>query len=88
MKMKLHLISALAGATAVFNLVQGSTSSQLESCPGYSASNIATTGNTLTADLNLAGPVCNTFGQDLANLKLFVQYETGTPIRIPEGRMS
>lgn len=49
--------------------------SGLESCPGYIASNIATTSSGLTADLKLAGTACNTYGQDLDNLKLSVLYE-------------
>lgn len=48
-----------------------------QSCPGYTASNVATTSNGLTADLKLARAACNTYGQDLDNLKLSVVYETG-----------
>jgi alpha-glucosidase len=50
--------------------------SGIESCPGYAASNITTTSTGLTADLKLAGTACNTYGQDLDNLKLSVLYET------------
>ena len=32
----------------------------------------------LTAQLNLAGPECNAFGQDIANLTLEVTYDSDT----------
>jgi alpha-glucosidase len=50
----------------------------LSKCPGYKASNIKTTGSTLTADLSLAGTACNTYGTDLTKLTLEVVYETGS----------
>jgi alpha-glucosidase len=31
----------------------------------------------MTADLKLAGPACNTYGLDLKELRLTVDYETG-----------
>lgn len=49
----------------------------LDSCPGYKASNFVSTGSTLTADLTLAGPACNVYGTDLTDLKLVVEYQTG-----------
>jgi alpha-glucosidase len=51
--------------------------SDLDSCPGYKASNIKTTSSGLSADLSLAGKACNVYGDDLENLKLTVEYETG-----------
>ncbi len=49
----------------------------IEDCGGYTASNIAAAGNTLTADLTLNGQPCNVYGDDLADLKLLVEYQTG-----------
>ena len=49
----------------------------LDSCPGYSATNIKTVGPGLTADLVLNGQGCNVFGPDIQNLALSVVYETG-----------
>lgn len=46
-------------------------------CPGYKASNVKESHNSLTADLELAGKPCNTFGEDLKNLRLLVEYQTG-----------
>jgi alpha-glucosidase len=54
-----------------------SPSDPLASCPGYKASNIKTTGSSLTADLSLAGAACNVYGDDLKSLTLQVVYETG-----------
>src|SRR6266498_4325914 len=48
-----------------------------DGCPGYEASNVTTSTHSLTADLTLAGPGCNTFGHDLKDLKLKVEYQTG-----------
>lgn len=47
----------------------------IESCPGYVANNIVTTTTTVTANLRLAGPACNTYGTDLDNLILLVEYQ-------------
>lgn len=48
-----------------------------QDCPGYRASNIEETGSGLTADLTLAGDACNIYGEDIENLKLIVEYQTG-----------
>jgi len=72
MKSLLVLLAPLVGAA-----VLGSRS-QLDDCPGYKASNIKQLGQTLTADLNLAGDACNTYGSDLPNLKLLVEEQSGT----------
>jgi alpha-glucosidase len=50
----------------------------LDSCPGYTASNVKNDGSTVTADLALAGSACNIYGKDLTSLKLLVEYQTGT----------
>jgi len=48
-----------------------------DTCPGYAASNVVDGGSKLTADLTLAGPACNLYGQDLVDLRLEVEYQTG-----------
>jgi alpha-glucosidase len=50
----------------------------VESCPGYTASNVVTTESSLTADLTLAGAACNAYSDDIKDLKLVVEYQTGT----------
>ena len=62
---------------AIALLSLGTTAQNLESCPGYRASNVVSTGSTLTADLALNGPACNVYGTDLTDLKLVVEYQTG-----------
>ena len=43
---------------------------------GYTLSSLENTHSGLTAKLNLAGPACNAFGTDIANLSIEVTYET------------
>lgn len=47
-------------------------------CPGYKASNVKKTESALTADLTLAGPECNIYGNDLHDLKFVAEYESGS----------
>lgn len=46
-------------------------------CPGYTATNIDVTDSGLTADLTLAGVACNAYSEDLQELKLVVEHQTG-----------
>lgn len=48
-----------------------------QECPGYKASNVEKTESGVTADLTLAGGACNVYGEDIENLKLVVEYQTG-----------
>ncbi|OOF95272.1 glycoside hydrolase family 31 protein [Aspergillus carbonarius ITEM 5010] len=66
----------LAGASAI-----GSRGSSRE-CPGYKASNIQTNATSLTADLTLAGAPCNTYGTDLKDLRLLVEYQTDERLHV------
>lgn len=50
----------------------------IDDCPGYTASNVQDDGGRVTADLALAGPACNVYGNDLTDLKLEVEYQNGT----------
>ena len=45
---------------------------------GYTLSGLQQTKTGLLASLNLAGPACNAFGEDIANLTLEVTYDTIT----------
>jgi alpha-glucosidase len=58
-------------------LAAGSVQAQTSTCPGYTASNVASTDTGLTAQLTLAGPACDSYGTDLENLLLLVEYQTG-----------
>jgi hypothetical protein len=47
------------------------------SCPGYTLTSVAQMGNSITANLQLAGQACNMYGTDLGSLQLLVEYQTG-----------
>ena len=51
----------------------------LDQCPGYRAANVTITDTGLSADLELAGDICGTYGEDIRNLQLEVEYQTSTP---------
>jgi len=78
--MRARVLFLVASATSVGIASEILARQSTTSCPGYTASNIVTTSGSLTADLNLAGNACNTYGQDIDNLKLRVEYETGKKI--------
>lgn len=56
---------------------QQQNTADLEACPGYTAHDVQTSANGLTASLTLAGTPCNAYGRDLTELKLTVEYQTG-----------
>lgn len=74
----LFLLPALVGAVAVL----GPRSSNDE-CSGYKAINVKEHDHTLEADLVLNDWACNSYGTDLQNLKLLVEYQTGQYLDIP-----
>jgi len=53
-------------------------------CPGYQAKNVVQTGSGLVADLTLAGDACNLYSNDIANLRLTVEYQTGKDNPAPQ----
>lgn len=72
-----YFITWLALAVAGLTTTSIATrSDSLADCPGYTASNVRTNANSLTADLGLAGTACDVYGYDLKNLTLKVVYET------------
>ena len=50
----------------------------VDRCPGYIASNVQHSNNNITADLTLRGNACNAYGDDIKDLKLLVEYQTGS----------
>ncbi|KAH8830750.1 glycoside hydrolase family 31 protein [Flagelloscypha sp. PMI_526] len=74
------MLSLLVAAVA---FVASVTKAQdLDSCPGYSATNVKTTQTGLTATLSLAGTPCNVYGNDTKKLALEVTYETTTRLHV------
>ena len=52
------------------------------SCPGYTARNVQSNTNGFTADLELAGSPCNSFGTDIQSLKLSVEYQSESRLNV------
>lgn len=81
---RLSLVAAFGTACSAGAISVRQSWSGVDSCPGYTASNVVDSGTTLTADLSLAGAACNAYGEDLSDLKLSVEYQTGkSPYRQP-----
>jgi alpha-glucosidase len=51
-------------------------------CPGYKASNVQNTKDGFTADLDLAGPACNVYGNDVKHLALSVEVQAKDRVHI------
>ncbi|KAI8981316.1 glycosyl hydrolases family 31-domain-containing protein [Trametes punicea] len=75
--------SALTRSLLGTHVLVGETfSHNVSSCPGYILSGLHETKTGLTAKLDLAGPACNAFGHDVANLTLEVTYDTQTRLHV------
>ncbi|KAI6138508.1 glycoside hydrolase family 31 protein [Pisolithus tinctorius] len=57
-------------------------SKNVSHCPGYTLTSLTELQHGLSAQLQLAGPACNAFGSDIANLTLEVTYQSQSTIRI------
>lgn len=69
-------VALLTASTAASVLNSNVTFSlNTTSCPGYTVGKVEQSNTGLTASLYLAGPACNAFGTDLANLTVQVTYE-------------
>lgn len=51
-------------------------------CPGYKASNLKMTSNGMTGTLTLAGPACNTYGNDIQELSMSLTYQSKSRINL------
>jgi hypothetical protein len=72
----LALLRSVSGAAVARRQAAGN----VNDCPGYSVSNLVNTDTGLTAKLTLAGPACNIYGRDVQDLRLLVNYDSGTSI--------
>ncbi|KAH8812280.1 putative alpha-glucosidase [Xylogone sp. PMI_703] len=66
----------------VLPLVSLGISASVASCPGYAATDITQTAHSLTATLSLAGDACNVYGEDINDLKLLVEYQSGPKLHV------
>jgi hypothetical protein len=67
----------MRGGYFLLGLATAAAAASVDSCPGYNAGAILSSRSSLTADLSLAGDACNVYGDDLDNLRLLVEYQTG-----------
>lgn len=67
--------SATVGAPVIANVEDPQAVDAQSVCPGYTASDAVTTDVGLTAQLSLAGPPCNVYGNDIDRLSLTVEYQ-------------
>lgn len=51
-------------------------------CSGYKATNVENTASGFTADLRLAGPACNVYGNDVEDLTLLVKFQAADRIHL------
>lgn len=78
--MPLSLLKSLLEIIIIASIYPNAYCSPIDTCPGYAATNVVDRGSTLTADLSLNGPACNTYGRDLDQLSLLVEYLTGLSV--------
>ncbi|PVG01300.1 alpha-glucosidase [Serendipita vermifera] len=76
------LAHSLLVTQAGFSFLPGAWAQNVDSCPGYNATNVSNIHNGFKADLVLAGPACNVYGPDLQKLSLSVVYETDNRIHL------
>lgn len=74
--MYVHTINIYHRPSLVPNILDPTAPNAQDVCPGYKASNLENTASGFTADLTLAGPACNVYGNDIADLALTVEYQT------------
>jgi alpha-glucosidase len=72
-----QFVTGLAWASTVTSAALGRRQASRDSCPGYLALGVVQTATGLTADLKLAGVACNIYGNDIQDLKLTVNYDSG-----------
>lgn len=76
----LILLGSVLPALAISVAQRRVSSASIDDCPGYTASNVQDDGGRVTANLALAGKACNLFSNDLTDLKLEVEYQTGRSV--------
>ncbi|KAI5859541.1 glycoside hydrolase family 31 protein [Durotheca rogersii] len=70
------------GQPVIPNVIDPEAVNPQSVCPGYTASNVRTTNNGLTADLTLAGDACNVYGTDIEALSLTVEYQAADRLHV------
>ena len=58
------------------NIVDPNAPNSQQACPGYRAEGARKINSGLAIDLGLAGQACNTYGKDIEQLHLLVEYQS------------
>ncbi|KAK8036076.1 alpha-glucosidase [Apiospora rasikravindrae] len=80
--------AGVAAAAAITNRQLPTSSDPSSACPGYTASDVQQSTHGLSASLKLAGTACNSFGRDVQDLKLTINYdnENRLHVKIEDGK--
>lgn len=76
------LLPQIAAAPSLTPTIYDPEAPDPQQCPGYRASNVVESDHGLTADLTITGPNCQAFGNDVADLKLEVQYQAKSRLNV------
>ncbi|AEO70510.1 glycoside hydrolase family 31 protein [Thermothielavioides terrestris NRRL 8126] len=74
--------SATLGRNVLPNIIDPEAVDPQTVCPGYKASNIDETEGGFTAELDLAGPACNVYGNDIEHLSLSVDFQADDRVHV------
>ncbi|KAL5534874.1 hypothetical protein ACEPAG_1339 [Sanghuangporus baumii] len=78
-------LALLAGCSIIASAQQINEtvhSLNVSTCPGYTLQSLQNTSTGFVAGLALAGPACNAFGNDVANLTVEVSYESQSRLHV------
>ncbi|KXX75580.1 Alpha-glucosidase [Madurella mycetomatis] len=74
--------SADVGMKLLPNIIDPEAVDPQTVCPGYIASNVYDMESSVTADLTLAGPACNVYGNDVEHLTLSIEYQAEDRVHV------
>ena len=72
----------IAAAPSLTPTIYDPTAPDPQKCPGYKASSVVDGNGGFSADLTIAGPNCQAFGNDIAALTLEVQYQAKSRLNV------
>lgn len=74
--------SADLGMSVLPNIEDPQAVNPQDVCPGYTASAVQKSDTGFTADLHLAGPACNVYGNDVEDLTLLVRFQADDRVHV------